>query len=207
MKQRSSLIQGVLFWGSLWGIWEIVGDKIFANNPTIPRSVALVGIAVLILAVSRMVHNISGFSVAMSLLAALFKFLNAPFWGCQFFAVILLGVTFEIFWALLVKNENPKRLSFVLAGVGATGLHFLLFIPIALVTTKSAVWVANGGERIFQFLGEGLLTMLDVFIVLFLVHKSLAKLPELRERVVSWRLNWIFSASMVIVAILTAFNR
>ncbi|OQX88921.1 hypothetical protein B6D60_00725 [candidate division KSB1 bacterium 4484_87] len=207
MNKKSALIQGVLFWGSLWGIWEIVGDRMFADNPLIPREVALVGIAVLILAVSRTFHNIRGFSMAMAVLAAMFKFLNAPFWGCQFFAVILLGVTFEIFWALFVKNESLKRLSFTFAGVGATGLHFLLFIPIAIVTTNAAFWLKNGGEKIFQFLGEGLLTMVDVFVVLFFTHKLIAKLPKMREQLISWHLNWIFSASMVFLAILTAFNR
>ncbi len=206
MDRKSELIPAVLFWGSLWGIWEIFGEKISEGNPLFPRSLMLVGMAVLILTISRRLHNVRGFSLAMALLASLFKFLNAQFWDCQFYAVILLGITFEIGWGIFVKEKELRKSSVILAGVSATGLQFLLFVPIAMFTTNHIFWLANGGEKIWLFWREGLMTMVDVAFTLYFMHKAFEGMARFREKLVSQNLTWFFSGSMVVMAIFTALN-
>jgi hypothetical protein len=130
----------MFFFGSLWGLSEVVvGKQLFdANIPY--ASAGISAWAFFILAFARGVMNKPGTSTAIAGIAAVFRLVNATY-VCHIFGIFLLGVAFDLAFSLLAKHRKTIYIQRSLAGVvGAYGGHRSLYYPKSLLGLR---WIAE----------------------------------------------------------------
>lgn len=157
MRTRRLTVTSILLFGSLWGLAELGLARLdFSAIPTAPL---LTAAGIFFMVLSRQVCNIPGSSLLLGTLAAGFKFLNQPFFGCQFAAVLVLAVVFELLFTgyrLWEKNgaaPSRERLGgFPVARAAATAfLSFSAFVVLARFGLQNPFWIDCGLEKLVRF--------------------------------------------------------
>ena len=134
MRTRHLMVTSILLFGSLWGLAELGLARL--DFSTISTAPLLTATGIFFLVLSRQVCNVPGSSLLLGSLAAGFKFLNQPFFGCQFAAVLVLAGVFELLFTgyrLWEKNgAMPNRGGFggfpVARAATAAFLSFSAFV-------------------------------------------------------------------------------
>ncbi len=151
------MITSILLFGSLWGLAELGLARLnFSAFSTAPL---LTAAGIFFLVLSRQACNIPGSSLLLGTLAAGFKFLNQPFFGCQVAAVLVLAAVFELLFTgyrLSKKNgamPNSERLgSFpVTRAATAAFLSFSAFVLLARFGLQNPFWIDCGLEKLVRF--------------------------------------------------------
>lgn len=157
----------ILFFGSLWGINEVLTGEILFRNQVLLASVWLAAWAFFILAVGRGIVNKPGTSILMAGIAAIFKLVNAPPFYCHLLAIFLIGVGFDIAATLLMKEGRRSAFRQALAGVlGAYG-GFALFALTITYVIRYKYWVAGGAAKVLDhiFVAGSIAAAVSVFLV------------------------------------------
>jgi len=152
MKLKHLILVSFILFGSLWGLSEIwVGEAALMKG--LPRAPILTALAVFFLILTRRLWDVPGSSFALSILAASFKFLQHPFWGCKIAAVLILGATFDIAWSLFREKalERPAGRSAV-RSVLATYAAFALFAHFARYVLQYPYWAVPGRMMEYQLI-------------------------------------------------------
>ena len=138
----------VLLFGSLWGISEVFVENFLVPVCLIPRAIILTTIAIGILAAARTGLQQRGSILAVGMVAALYKFLNIQFFGCQMLALVMLAGTFEIIYAWL-GNRNVSR-----GIIGAVTVLFFntAFALVATFILRNQWWVSGGLSKSVRFI-------------------------------------------------------
>ena len=89
MRKQTVLL--ILFFGSLWGVVEAGLGEVLHRTETPHAAVPLGMAAFLILTVARVYCPTAGSSTLIASCAMLFKFTNAPFFGCHLLGIVSLG--------------------------------------------------------------------------------------------------------------------
>lgn len=152
MRPKHLIIASVVLFGSLWGLVELgAGEVMWAQD--IPRAPILTAVGVLFLVLGRRVWAAPGSSLALTGVAAAFKFLQHPFWGCKVAAVLMLGALFEVGFSLVEARQRSRDASVVRASRGSvlalspalTLLSFVLFSYFARDVLHNPYW-ANASK-------------------------------------------------------------
>ncbi len=157
MRTRRLMVTSILLFGSLWGLAELVLARL--NFSTISTAPLLTAAGIFFLVLSRQVCDVPGSSLLLGALAAGFKFLNQPFFGCQFAAVLVLAGTFELLFTgyrLWEKNraaQNNERLGGIpIARAAAVAfLSFSFFVLLARFGLQNPFWIDGGLEKMVRF--------------------------------------------------------
>jgi hypothetical protein len=167
MNSKRLVIASFFLFGSLWGLAEL-GLGRLATHGAIPRAPLLTACAVFFLVLFRRVWNEPGSSLLLGSLAASFKFLSNPVFGCQIGAVLILAGTFDLFFSFSRQHLDRQEIGAfdrgksrlgVLARAAATAfVSFVVFGVFARYLLADPHWVAGGVSKLirFQFL-EGIL--------------------------------------------------
>jgi hypothetical protein len=95
MNSNRLIVLSILLFASLWGLAELgLGEWTLAAG--IPRAPILTAIGVFFLVLTRRAWRIPGSTLAMGAIAAAYKFLQHPVWGCKIAAVLMIGVVFDL---------------------------------------------------------------------------------------------------------------
>jgi len=141
----------VMLFGAVWGLSEVTLDKLSGLSEPHLRALLLSLIALGVVIFARTIQDLRGSTLAMAGVAALFKFLNAPFWGCQILAILLWGGLFEglfdLRWADAEHQREWIRRRVPPLVVG----NFLLFALLATFVLKNPWWAKGGLPRIFWY--------------------------------------------------------
>lgn len=120
----------ILFFGTLIGLSE----TLIASYSIPYRSVVLTSISILLLSIARFQIPKTGTSFLIIAIAVLFKINNYGVYTCStsFFlcgptAMLILGVSYEVFASLFIKKDTFKYLHFVLTCVAAAIVTFSIF--------------------------------------------------------------------------------
>jgi hypothetical protein len=140
----------ILFFGSLWGINEVVTSETLFRNQTFLASVWLAAGAFFILAVARGVVNRPGTSVVIAGIAAGFKLVNASPFFCHLLGIFLLGVAFDAAASLLLRGGRKTALRHSLVGVFSAYSGFALFALIITYVIRYEYWVVGGPEKVIN---------------------------------------------------------
>ena len=125
MKAKHLIIASIVLYGSLWGLAELgSGELMWARD--IPRAPLLTAIGVLFLVLGRRVWAAPGSSLALAGVAAAFKFLQHPFWGCKVAAVLMVGVVFEAGFSIVEARQRSHDSSLI----GASHASVLVLSPV-----------------------------------------------------------------------------
>lgn len=156
----------LFLFGSIWGMNEVfLGEILYRNEAPYPAIILSV-IALFLLAVSRGLINKPGSSTLIGIFAVLFRLANTAPSYCHLLGIFLLGITFDVFASLLIKNEEKKLLRWSLAGaISAFGNNALFAILITYVI-RYEYWVIGGTSKVANHIfNGGISALLAVFLV------------------------------------------
>jgi hypothetical protein len=162
---KKEYIFGILFFGGLWGLSEAgLGGLLY--NAHIPcSSIILTIIAFGILAISRAYFPQIGTATLIGLCAMLFKFFNSPFFACHFPGIAMVGISFDLFFALLnIKNKAVAGFAAAFANYVAFAVFMTFIIRYAPYWTVSmAKFNGHIIEGFFAAIGCAITTPVMLF--------------------------------------------
>ena len=146
---KRGFLLGALFFGSLWGLSEAgLGGPLYRDYSLLFLApVPLTIIAFMILTVAKIYLPQKYSATFIGSIAMLYKFLNAPFFGCHLLAIFLLGLSYD-----LVLNFFKIK-SKAMLGLVATYLGFILFALTITYVFRYRYWATEGLPRILRYVG------------------------------------------------------
>jgi hypothetical protein len=170
--------------GSLWGVGELLIWNLLRIFGVGMKSPYVFAYGIFILALSRKIYDKRGSSILISLIAASFKFLSSPIFICQFIALLLEGVSFEIGYMILPRLRN------FFTPLMATYLSYAGFSLSITYILKVYGWAKRGlpGILHYIFINGSVAFLLSILsfnlAILFstMLLKRNFKVPHLFER-------------------------
>lgn len=157
---KKKVLLTILIFGSLWGCVEVfVGG---ALHDLIPRSsVVPTVLGIGLLASARYLVRTPGSSTAIAAIACLFRLINAGHYYCHLWAIVLIGVCFDVTLAILGSRwEKAKWQS--LAGIGTAYASSIVF---SLTMTYVMPYVPSMEHCAHWWVIVGLPKVLDYIVV------------------------------------------
>jgi hypothetical protein len=157
----------LFLFGSIWGINELFLGDILYRNDVQNSSVILTVIALFLLAISRGMINKPGSSALIGTFAALFRLANTAPSYCHLLGIFLLGVTFDVFSSLLIKNKEQAPLKWGAAGMLSAFGNNALFALLITYVFRYEYWVVGGFSKVFHhiFVSGSIITVIAAFFV------------------------------------------
>jgi len=135
MKFKRDFLWLILF-GTLVGLNETVLGSAHIHN----KSVILSVISLLLLSVARFIFPAKGTSLLITGVAVLFKLNDVGVCGCRPEALIMLGVSFEIFASLMIKGNTRKTYLFSIVNFITALFVFAAFAVMMRYFIKDEYW-------------------------------------------------------------------
>jgi hypothetical protein len=155
----------VLLFGSLWGALELFGRDLLRAGGFADKSALLFGIGIIIVYASKRLVDFPGSVVIMALIAGLFKTASAEFYACQFTAVVVNGIVFDLTYLVFKKRLNSSLLFRALAAPVITYASYTIFALVATYVLSVDSWASADGEKISAYLGSDALVASLISIV------------------------------------------
>ncbi len=139
---RREYILGVLFFSGVWGVSEaLLGGALYASGAPY-ASVPLTAVAFAVLTVARIYLPRRGTATLIASFAMLYKFLNAPFFGCHLLGILFTGACYDLMFDVLrVRSKS-------LAAAAATFLSYALFAVTITYVFQYEHWVQGGFGKV-----------------------------------------------------------
>lgn len=195
----------ILLIGSLWGMLEVLLWDVWHLQGWTHASTVLAVVALFCLTAGRRVLDIPGSSLAIALVACLYKFASVAFFLCQMTGVLTLAATFEI--VALLTSRYPGRESALrpyLLGFLTVYPAFFAFAFLSAFVTLVPYWAEAGWARVLPYLGWGaLVATLGAAVASAIGWSTGARLSGL-ERALRWKVALPSAVLMWAVAVLHA---
>jgi hypothetical protein len=155
MNPKRLAITSILLFGSLWGLSELGIDRLELAEG-VPRAPLLTAAAIVFLMIARRAWDAPGSSLSLAVLAAAFKFVQSPFFGCKIAAVLILGGIFDVAMSLARGREpwalwSAGRAAPYARTIVATFASFVAFGFVARYVLQNPFWIAGGAERLLEY--------------------------------------------------------
>jgi len=148
----------VVLVGSIWGMLEVLLWDIWHLLDWPHASTALAIVALFCLAAGRRVLDSPGTSLAIALVACLYKFASVAFFACQMTGVLTLAASFELMAFLTKKSgDSESQLRPYLLGLLTVYPAFIAFALLSTFVIRIPFWAETGWSRILPYLGWGAL--------------------------------------------------
>lgn len=151
MKKYEKILIILLF-GSLWGALELFGRDMFRAMGMPQKSALLYGLGIIIIYASKRLVDFRGSVVIMALIAGLFKTASSNFFPCQFAAVMINGIVFDITYSVFKERLNRSSLFRAIAAPIIVYASYTTFVLIVTFIMREETWVAGGWEGIRSYL-------------------------------------------------------
>jgi hypothetical protein len=146
---KKQYILGILFFSGLWGISEAVLGGALYKAQIGHSSVILTAIGLIILTSANVYFPQKGTATAIAGLAMLYKFLNAPFFGCHLLGIFLIGFCYDLSLNMLkIRNRAVSAVVTVYAG-------YSLFAFMITYIARYEHWVQGGFGKVLNHIGVG----------------------------------------------------
>jgi len=163
---KKGYILAILFFGSLWGLSEVVLGGLLYRFDIPYSSVYLTVIGFGILTVARVYLPGRGVASSIAALAMLYKFMNMPFFACHLLGILLLGVCYDLFF------NFAKLKNLAVCAVAATYAGYILFALMMVYVFRYNHWVEAGLPKVLNHVGiGGTLAALGCAVVVPLSHR------------------------------------
>ena len=139
----------IIFFGSLWGMSELVAGEYFASSNVPHYSAILAAWAFFVLALARGMINKTGSSLVIGAVATLFKAVNTAPFICHLLGIFCLGVAFEVFASLLLKRERGIWRTAATGVLSAYG-GYALFAVLITYVIRYEYWVIEGLPKVIH---------------------------------------------------------
>jgi hypothetical protein len=139
---KRQIVFGWLFFSALWGISEVVlGGSLFGYE--IPyASIPLTVIGFLVLSLARIFLPYFGMAAMIAVGAMLFKFLNAPLYKCHYLGILVMGISFDVFFSLFKIKQRW------LSAIAAAYFNNLAFAVLMIYIIHYQPWIQNSVEKL-----------------------------------------------------------
>lgn len=135
--------------GSLWGLGEVLIWNLLKVLNIGMKSPFVFAYGIFILTLSRKIYDKRGISLLTGLIAISFKFLHSPIFFCQFIAVIIEALCFEIGFLFIPYFKNFYR---ILIPLFSTYSSFAGFAFSIFYILKIESWVKRGYSGILHYI-------------------------------------------------------
>ena len=142
----------VLLFGSLWGALELFGRDLFRAMGMPQKSALLFGLGIIILYASKRLVHFPGSVAIMALIAGLFKIASAKFYPCQFAAVMINGIVFDIAYSTFKERLNRSLMYRAIAAPVIVYVSYAMFASVATYVLRQEPWASAGWVGIRSFL-------------------------------------------------------
>jgi len=148
MKKKEWIL-AMLFFSSVWGVSETaLGGALYrANVPHASVPLSVIGFVVLTFA--WVYFPRAGTGTVIAACAMLFKFLNEPFFACHLLGILLMGVSYDLFFGVF------KMRSRWLSALAATYLGYALFALLITYVFAYGPWVEGGIRKVVGHVAIG----------------------------------------------------
>jgi len=178
----------LLFFGSLWGLSEVVGGGLL-YAADIPRASIFLGVwALFLLATARGLLDRPGSSTLIAGVAALFKLVNAGPFICHLLGIFLLGAAFDAAASIWSRSSLSSTLRRILTGITAAYGGYALFALSITYLIRYEYWAEVGWPKVSQyiFVSGSLTALLAALVVPAGCLLSSRVLSGLRVRPPRW---------------------
>lgn len=157
----------LFFFGSIWGINEVLLGEILYRNEVQNSSIILTLMALFILAISRGMINKPGSSALIGTFAVLFRLANTAPSYCHLLGIFILGATFDVFSSLLIKNKERAPLRCGAVGMLSAFVNNALFALLITYVFRYEYWIAGGFSKVSYhiFVSGSVITVIAALIV------------------------------------------
>ena len=200
--RNSEKILIVLLLGSLWGALELFGGDLFRATGIPQKSALLFGLGIIILYASKRLVDVPGSVVVMALIAGLFKTASSNFFPCQFAAVMINGIVFDIAYSTFKERLDHSPTYRAVAAPVIVYVSYAMFAFVAAYVLRQEPWASAGWAGIRSFLladavSASLISIVTIHLGYYLGNaiQPDALLSKLRMPTVALRI-----ASVVLVA-------
>jgi hypothetical protein len=142
----------VLLFGSLWGALELFGRDLFRAIGMPQKSALLFGLGIIILYASKRLIHFPGSVAIMALIAGLFKTASGSFYPCQFAAVMINGIVFDIAYSTFKDRLNRSLIFRAAAAPVIVYVSYATFAFYAAYVLRQEPWASEGLAGIRSFL-------------------------------------------------------
>jgi hypothetical protein len=142
----------ILVFGSLWGATELFGRDLFRVMGIPQKSALLFGLGIIILYASKRLLDLPGSVVVMALIAGLFKTASSNFHPCQFAAVMINGIVFDITYTAFKGRLNSDPVNRIIAAPVIVYVSYAAFAVFATYVLREASWASAGWAGIRSYL-------------------------------------------------------
>lgn len=131
----------ILSAGSLWGLIEA------AQLPVM----FLCALGVLFLSLSRSFYNIPGSSIAVGIVACIYKTFSQDFFICQWAGIMSLAISYDLLTSLLLKDKSRQLVKQMTLGFASNLTAFIVFVFIIVIILQHPFWVSEGINRVIDY--------------------------------------------------------
>ena len=147
MKKETVL--GILFFSGIWGISEAVLGGLLYRASVPHASVALTVIAFVVLTFAKVYFPRKGIAALIAVFAMLYKFMNAPFFACHMFGILLTGVCYDMFFSVFkIRNKS-------FCAAAAVYVNYILFAIMMTYVFRYEYWAQVGLIKVLSYVGIG----------------------------------------------------
>ena len=174
---KKEYILGILFFSAIWGASEaFLGEALYdADIPFSSVSLTIIGFCVL--AFAKVYFPQKGTATFIAALAMLYKFLNIPFFACHLLGILIVGISFDLFFNVLkVKNRS-------ISAAAAIYLNYTLFAIMITYIFRYEYWIEGGIPKILSHIGiSGTMAALGCAIVVPISFYLAERIKSYSER-------------------------
>ncbi len=147
---KLSRLTPVLFFGTIWGLSEVLlGNYLYANEIK-TAAVYLNVIAIVLLSVSRYYVSFTGAAFLIGTIAMLFKIFHSPFFACHMLAIAMFAAGFEISAGLFLRKNASSLIRQTLTGATAVYLGFAIFTVVITFVFRYQYWIVDGAPNMVK---------------------------------------------------------
>jgi hypothetical protein len=216
MNSKRLIILSLVLFASLWGLAELALGEL-SLTAGIPRAPILTAIGVFFLVLTRRAWHIPGSTFAMGTIAAAYKFLQHPVWGCKIAAVLMVGAVFDLGFSIHesarasaaakrgLSSPEPVRGPVLLAPV-LTFAVFVLFSYFARDVLHNPFWADPSRMRDYMFVQGPIAAALSVPAALAGAKASDALLRSAATwGGTRWRAYWLATVGSGVAGVAASF--
>jgi hypothetical protein len=144
---KRNYLLAILLFSGLWGLSEaLLGGLLYrASVPYSSAPLTIVGLVILTFAAVYLPNKPTATLIAA--LAMLYKFLNAPFFGCHLLGILLTGISFDLFFNLLKFKRKT------IAAIGTVYLSYASFAFMITCIFRYPYWTQAPLVKIVNHIG------------------------------------------------------
>ena len=149
---KSEKLLIVVLMGSIWGALELFGIDLLRAMHVPSKTAFLFGLGLIVLYASKRVVDFKGSVVIMALIAGLFKTVSDNFFACQFAAVMINGIVFDLTYSYFKNYLDSGILYRLVAAPIIAYVSYAVFAFSVVYLIRESNWVERGIPGIIDYL-------------------------------------------------------